>query len=92
MVIGRDLNGSYGAIAIDYDSQDLLVFDDIDYTYESGVNLGLINDDERYGWKDRTIFVANAGLDNIEFDAVFTAAQSGLGVSAIAFTIAFLLN
>ena len=45
----------------------LLVFDEIETHYESRDDLGLINNDKRYGWNNRTVVIANAGYENVTF-------------------------
>ena len=40
--------------------------------YESGDELGLINNDKRYGWDNRTVILANSGLEIANFTAIFT--------------------
>ena len=44
MEINRSADGSYGTVTIEYDNRYLYVFDELIPTYESGIELGLIED------------------------------------------------
>ena len=74
MQIDRDFDGSYGTAAVNYDNEYLLVFDEINLSYESGVTLGLIEESTSLGWSPRYFFVANSGLMPSQFSVLYTGA------------------
>ena len=58
-------------MAIDYDNQYLYIFDEIIPTYESGIELGLLEENTALGWAPREFFVANGGLMPASFTAIY---------------------
>ena len=71
MQIDRQIDGSYGTVALEYDNVFLFVFDEYVPSYESGTLLGLIEQSDAIGWAPRQVFVANGGLMPIRFNAIY---------------------
>ena len=71
MQIERTADGSYGTVAIEYDNQYLYIFDEFIPTYESGIELGLLEENTALGWAPREFFVANGGLMPASFTAIY---------------------
>ena len=74
MQINRTADGSYGTVAIEYDNQYLYIFDEMVPTYESGMELGLIEEETSLGWAPREFFVANGGLMPASFKSIYQSA------------------
>ena len=83
MQINRTASGSYGTVAIEYDSPYLYVFDDYIPTYESGEPLGLIEEQTAVGWGPRVFFVANGGLMPTRFNTIYTGAMNNLTLTSL---------
>ena len=86
MQINRTADGSYGTVAIEYDNQYLYIFDETIPTYESGLELGLIEEATSLGWLPRQFFVANGGLMPTSFKAIYQAGLHGLATSTLLLT------
>ena len=84
MQIDRELDGSYGVAAIDYDNPYLLVFDDFDLNYEPREPLGLVEESTWIGWGPRTFFVANSGLMPTQFSVIWDGAQACVALATSA--------
>ena len=75
MQIDREPDGSYGTVAIEYDNRYIYIFDEFIPTYESGIELGLLEEATALGWTPRKFFVANGSVMPGTFNAVY---QSGI--------------
>jgi len=53
----------------------LFVFDDYEFSYESGSLLGLVEETTARGWAPRKVFVANGGLLPTRFEVSFNRAS-----------------
>ena len=74
MQINRTEDGSYGTMSIVKDNRHLFVFDEYEFSYESGSLLGLVEETSERGWAPRKVFVANGGLVPMRFEVSFNQA------------------
>ena len=71
MQIDRTRDGSYGTVTLEYNNRALYVFDDYELSYESGMKLGLIEENSVTGWTPRKFFVANGSLMPTLFNSIY---------------------